>query len=91
MKLVYLWERSTRKYYHLACSLFVFMFDNNRYNVFPPLDPTLFLSPVSPTNSPYDKSPSVNRATSQSAISSVAIRTQAEKTKNKNVSFFEIQ
>ena len=69
MKLVYLWERNTRKYYHLTCSLFVFIIDNNRYNVFPPLDPTLFLSPVSPTNSPYDKSPSVNRATSQSAIS----------------------
>ncbi|XP_019856639.1 PREDICTED: C-myc promoter-binding protein-like isoform X2 [Amphimedon queenslandica] len=55
------------------------------YDVFPPLDPTLFLSPVSPTNSPYDKSTSVSHTVSESAFTSVALRTQAEKTKNKNL------
>lgn len=56
------------------------------YQCFPPLDPTLFLSPISLSNSPYNKTLGLTRTTSQSVTSFVAIRTQAEKTKNKNVS-----
>ena len=66
-------------------TLFLNFFLLKRYDVFPPLDPTLFLSPVSPSNSPYDKSTSVSHTVSESALTSVALRTQAEKTKNKNV------
>ena len=57
------------------------------YPFFPALDPTLFHSPLtSSTKSPYQKTPTPTRLTSQSSLVNMAVRTQAEKAKSKAVS-----